>query len=416
MSIRLLVRNILIMAVSALLLGPGMVFPQNIEEKARGYTRYAEFDYLDWTLRAIWEKTEQSNYPNFPADQQVTLVRAYVNLVREVQTLENQIAFIFADPSIQDPIESSMELSAALDEKQSELDNLTPVIETILQEQVGWVLQGEGLSTLSMILPPILYRTSDPPLSLFISPRERIELVVNTSLQPGMSSAEIVTLEERVERDLNVSALIEPVGGLGTYPTMIMLTSDLNWLIETVAHEWIHNYLTLHPLGLNYDTTPELRTMNETTANLAGKEIGTMVIQTYYPDLQPPDQGDKIIETANGPEPGAFIFQKEMRNTRVEVDRLLALGKIDAAEEYMEARRLLFWENGYLIRRINQAYFAFYGAYNDSPGGGAAGEDPVGPAVVAFREKCGSLGVFLRTIAGMASVNELEDALINGCN
>ena len=42
----------------------------------------------------------------------------------------------------------------------------------------------------------------------------------------------------------------------------------------------------------------------------------------------------------------------------------------------MEARREIFWQNGYAIRKLNQAYFAFYGAYADIPGG-PAGEDPV---------------------------------------
>ena len=67
-----------------------------------------------------------------------------------------------------------------------------------------------------------------------------------------------------------------------------------------------------------------------------------------------------------------------MHKTRVHVDELLAEGKIDEAEAYMEQRRQIFVQNGYYIRRLNQAYFAFYGAYADVPGG-AAGEDPVGP-------------------------------------
>ncbi len=50
-------------------------------------------------------------------------------------------------------------------------------------------------------------------------------------------------------------------------------------------------------------------------------------------------------------------------------DELLAAGKIEEAEAYMEARRQVFWDNGYAIRKLNQAYFAFYGAYADVPGG-----------------------------------------------
>ena len=74
-----------------------------------------------------------------------------------------------------------------------------------------------------------------------------------------------------------------------------------------------------------------------------------------------------------------------MHKTRVNVDEMLADGKIDQAEDYMEARRQFFWENGYHIRKLNQAYFAFHGAYADTPGGTAgASEDPVGEAVRNF--------------------------------
>jgi hypothetical protein len=89
---------------------------------------------------------------------------------------------------------------------------------------------------------------------------------------------------------------------------------------------------------------------------------------------------------------------------------LLAENKIEEAETHMEKRRQLFWENGYLIRKLNQAYFAFYGAYADVPGG-AAGEDPVGPAVRALREKSDSLADFVNTIAWMTSFEQLQQAI-----
>jgi len=42
-------------------------------------------------------------------------------------------------------------------------------------------------------------------------------------------------------------------------------------------------------------------------------------------------------------EPPAFDFRKEMNITRVTADQLLAEGKIDEAEEYMDSRRIVFW-------------------------------------------------------------------------
>jgi hypothetical protein len=98
-----------------------------------------------------------------------------------------------------------------------------------------------------------------------------------------------------------------------------------------------------------------------------------------------------------------------MRTTRVTVDQLLSEGKIDAAENYMEERRRLFWDNGYLIRKLNQAYFAFYGAYADQEGG-ASGADPVGTAVRALRAESPDLASFLNRISWMWSFDQLKKA------
>ena len=188
-----------------------------------------------------------------------------------------------------------------------------------------------------------------------------------------------------------------------------MRSSNLPWIIDTIAHEWTHNYLTIRPLGLNYDTSPELRTMNETTASLAGNEISQKVLARYYPEyLSKLEQGQSLASLV-WPD-GSFDFRAEMHTTRVHVDELLSVGKIAEAEQYMEERRILFVNHGYEIRKLNQAYFAFYGAYADTPGG-AAGEDPVGPAVRALREKSTSLADFLRTIGRMNSFEDLQKTI-----
>jgi hypothetical protein len=99
-----------------------------------------------------------------------------------------------------------------------------------------------------------------------------------------------------------------------------------------------------------------------------------------------------------------------MHTTRITVDAMLAAGKIEEAETYMETRRQIFWKNGYTIRKLNQAYFAFYGAYADVPGG-AAGGDPVGPAVRALRAQSASLADFINRISWMTSFGELQSAI-----
>ena len=102
-----------------------------------------------------------------------------------------------------------------------------------------------------------------------------------------------------------------------------------------------------------------------------------------------------------------------MRITRERADELLAKGQIEEAEEYMEARRQVFWEHGYRIRKLNQAYFAFYGAYADLPGG-AAGEDPVGEAVRDLRAQSPTLADFLKRISWMTSFEKLQMAVEEG--
>jgi len=99
-----------------------------------------------------------------------------------------------------------------------------------------------------------------------------------------------------------------------------------------------------------------------------------------------------------------------MHITRVTVDQMLAAGQIKQAEAYMEARREFFWNNGYQIRKLNQAYFAFYGAYAEVHGG-EAGSDPVGPAVTALRNESPSLKVFLTRISKMTDFSQLEQAV-----
>ena len=259
------------------------------------------------------------------------------------------------------------------------------------------------------------FHITELPGLLIVSPRDRIERKAAISLRPGLSdAAEAERIEARVAEALDVSTLVVPLGGLATFPTMIYETRNLNFVAEVGAHEWTHNYLTLRPLGATYASSPELFTMNETTANLVGKEIGDRVIERFYPERYVPPAPKPTPGPSAGPtparDPAAFDFRAEMRATRVRVDELLAAGDVEAAEAYMEERRKVFVAHGYVgLRKLNQAYFAFHGSYADQPG--AAGADPVGPAVVELRERSASLREFLETIAWLTSFEDLQEVL-----
>ncbi len=169
--------------------------------------------------------------------------------------------------------------------------------------------------------------------------------------------------------------------------------------------------------------------MNETTAAIIGKEIGEMTLRQFFPELAPPPRPTPTPGPTPTPaptptrDPNRFDFRAEMHITRVEVDRLLAearkakeagdtataAARINEAEDYMRQRRVYFADHGYSIRKLNQAYFAFNGAYADEPG--AAGEDPVGPAVKRLRDRSPSIKAFLDTIAPMTTFAELKHTL-----
>jgi hypothetical protein len=97
-----------------------------------------------------------------------------------------------------------------------------------------------------------------------------------------------------------------------------------------------------------------------------------------------------------------------MGQTRRTVDELLAAGQVEAAEAYMEERRQLFVAEGYRLRVLNQAYFAFHGSYADV-GGGAAGQDPIGPMVGQLRLEQGALRPFLEALAFVTNADDLRE-------
>jgi hypothetical protein len=404
---------ILIIACTPLI-GPSSLPPADPMEQIRAFTRNIEFNFVSWELNAIWVKITQAalDLPGYlDQTQQHDLVVLYLDLLSQTDQLNAKITQIYSDPSVSDPATASKNYRLELSLVSARLSTVAPLAETILQSQVDSIAAKMGVAIGGQTIPPVSYHSTDPPLALVISPRNVIRQDANISLLPDMTVDQQDALEKAVSSKLNVSALVVGIGGIGLYPTMVMNTTDLNWLAETVSHEWTHNFLTWHPLGASYDNSDILRTMNETVASLSGREIGAAVIARYYPERVPPPQPETTPPSTPA-SPPTFNFTSEMHTTRVTTDQLLAAGKIDQAEQYMEMRRQFFWDHGYQIRKLNQAYFAFYGAYNDVEGGatGQAGNDPVGPAVAALRAKSASLGDFLNRVAWITSLTQLQQA------
>ena len=412
---------ILLAFLTPILLSKSVVDLTSPVEKVRQFTRFSEFEYLDWTLDAFIQKFQFSalNLSAYltPQSEKVIVLTTF-DKIREIQILEAQINQIFTDPEISNPDVVAKEYFELLDQANQELSQLQPLAENILQRQLTEVLKQQNFGFLGELFPPVLYQLTPLPKALIVSPRDTIRQDANLSLETDFNLEEWLSLETEIEESLNVSALVTNIGGVGTYPTMVMQSSNFTWVAGVVAHEWTHNFLTLRPLGLSYGVTPELRTINETTASIAEEELKWALIERYYPEFLPePVETTPAEEMEDEIETNPFNFDLEMYLTRTHVDELLAAGQIEEAESYMEERRLFFYDNGYRIRKLNQAYFAFHSAYVNAPSDGsegqtgASGSDPVGPLVWKLRENSSSLANFLNRISWITSLEKLQQAV-----
>jgi len=374
-----------------------------------------DFDFLVWFIDAVAAKgSERAGLGHAYLDQETRkeIVLTYLDYVRDARRLQGEINLIYADPEVDDPQAASAALRAQLAETRDQMERRQPLAEAIMQQQVSAILADEGFQILDSVLPPVQMHMTALPVVLIVSPRDEIHQLYGVPLVPELTTPEMESLETAVYRRLDRSALVVPIGGLGFFPAMIVETGNVNFLADVIAHEWAHHWLTLRPLGIRYLANPELRTINETVASILGAEVGARVVERFYPEFVPPETPVAAADEAAEPtpaEPAPFDFRSEMAATRIRVDELLAAGRVEEAEAYMEERRRVFVANGYPIRKLNQAYFAFYGAYADTPG--AAGDDPIGPAVLALRENSPSLYAFMTTVAGVTSAEELEAAL-----
>ena len=287
---------------------------------------------------------------------------------------------------------------------------LAGTVERIMEKQIGQTLAEQGIFNpidkyirLRVGFPPVNFKLEKPPYLLVISPRDRIESIRQVSLQQGISLEEIEDIEARVDQ-FGVSSLVVELGGFGgTYPTFVTNDASLRFTFDTVTEEWLHQYLVFKPLGFRYflhltgmSRNYEIATMNETLVSMVSKEVGLILCEKYYPGYENSDSQSQ----ASGSE---FDFNREMRQIRKAVDEYLARGEIEQAEEFMEQKRQYLASMGYYIRKLNQAYFAFHGAYADSP----TSVSPIGVEMKELRSQSASLKDFLNTVAAMTSRQDL---------
>jgi len=367
------------------------------------------WDFLAWEVDAITQKLgEGVRNPAHadPVGEQAGLVRRYLDLAREVGELEGEINAIYARYSGLATAKSRAP-QQRLDSLRADKEALRPAVEAILESQVGSEVLAEGSGWLGRPFPPVWFTFTEPPQKLVVSPRGRIATAYSAMLQPAVPALERATIEDRILREQDLSAYVTNIGGLGAFPTQVIDRTPLHWVLTTIAHEWVHNYLTLFPLGLRYNASSDLTIMNETVADIVGDELGMRVLEHFYPEEAALHAAQEAARGDPDAPPPAFDFRTEMRHTREIVDQFLALGRVEDAEQYMEIRRLLFVENGYDIRKLNQAYFAFHGSYGTS----AAATSPIGTKMVELRRLVPDVRTFLGTVRGFTTPEDIDRAL-----
>ena len=416
---RVLTRSLLLLLIMVALSRDSLHPADYFAFRTDPFTGPYRFDWSAYEARTILEKllsrTTGIDQPlGMDAEQEVTLVQDYFAIVDEIGRLNSEILLKRAREG---ESADTSDLQAQLDAATAERLQSENLVENIMRRQVEEVLLSEGI-TLDLpplerwVIPPVEFEFQSSPDFLIIARRDRIERIASVSLQPSLSLPQKEEIEHLTD-ELDVSSLIVPTGGVGAYPTVIVENTSLEFAIRVIVHEWTHNYLFFHPLGQHYSDSQDLTSMNETVASMVEDELSLELARRYYPHIYDRRVADMLRERQPAPErvhEDEFSFNANMRKTRIRVEELLAEGEVEAAEAYMEQRRQKLVETGHYLRRLNQAYFAFYGSYAAGKGW-AAETNPIGEQMSALRERSTSLADFLDTVARMSSYQDLLDEL-----
>jgi hypothetical protein len=396
--------------ISFCLLGAGCVATKDFNKRLSQIVRPYRFHIAQWEASTFAEGIRGAiGGRDRATGDEMEQVKDYFNTVERIKNVTSEIEAIKAGSKTGDLAVLEGELS----ELRQKRDSLVNAAEKIVAGQIKEILTQQGIYhpidkyvKLKVNFPPLNFKLERPPHLLVISPRDSIESIREIVLRQEIGVAETEQIEGEIDK-LGVSSIVVGLGGFGgTYPTFVTNEASLRFTVDAAAEEWLHQYLFFKPMGFRYALDVlgmkrdyEIATLNETVASMIGKEIGDMVAESYYPDLKSTDSEQS--------EKSGFDFDREMREIRRTVDSYLARGEIEQAEAFMEEKRQYLASKGYQIRKLNQAYFAFYGAYADRP----TSISPIGDELKRLREQSDSLKEFLETVSSVTSREGLLERL-----
>ena len=363
--------------------------------------RYEVSHFLDKWVHKLADLMPWTSEPS--RQERITQAKAFFDLGQRQRDLERQLLSPVSVTGIPVSEDQAEGLRAELDSILKRRERIQATVEETIESEVSGVLSQEGFaSRIGLIFPPVDTVFARSPGVLILSPRDRIHRQDTILMKPGLSDGTREQIEDRILRDEDLAAVVESSGGVAAYPSVVSESSGLHHAIVTTAHEWLHHWFFFQPLGQHYWDTSQMVTLNETAATLGGRAIGDRAFTALT--------GEQVVREHPPPPPDnddTFDFNSAMRETRLITEALLAQGKIEEAEAYMEERRQVMEANGYLIRKLNQAFFAFHGSYATS----AASISPVDDQLRELRSSTDSLEDFIKTVANFGSYQKFLDHL-----
>jgi len=397
---------IVLFAALALLLPRGDVLDLSPAERAAVRYRY---DLIGWevsNLPAKWVARLADLLPwsGDSVDERRAMLSRYLELAAQVNEARSEL-----DSAVAGSPRGSSD-TAALRERvvslQAEQGSLRTAVEELLEGTVSSVVTEQGLNVAGgFIWPPVDVRLDRTPHVLVTSPRDHIERLESVLLKPDVPAPSKDAMENRLLEEEDLSAVVLKTGGVATYPTVIPDDAGLERLLELASHEWLHTYLFFHPLGQGLFRDDEVLTLNETLANMFGREVGRLAYERLTGERLPePPAAD---DGSEGVDASGFSFNTFMHETRLHTDELLEQGEVEEAERYMEQRRVELNSRGHRVRKINQAWFAFHGTYADSP----ASVSPIAGELEELRTLVSGIGEMVRLVRGVSSCEEFRGLL-----
>jgi hypothetical protein len=413
---------LLILSIALGLWPASNLTPQGYYETRLGaLTGPQSFSLTLWTVRAFGDKLHQAiDKPGagLPPAERQKVFDEFFDAAGEINRLEAEISdlanrgVVNSDPHLAD-------LERQLRDLRQKRAQQAALVERVIEDQVQTILRQENLAILQkdgVFFPPVISKIIDLPHMLVVSPRASIEMKSGVAIRRSISTQEMNDLEATVDRDLNVRSLLVAIGGLGTYPTMIAGNYGRDFAIGVTAHEWCHVYLTFHPLGFNYGKSGQVTAINETVCSIFEGDVSAAVRETFYgaektarPWQATPTPTPAPGEQPKPEEPQGFNERRELRKIFLAAEERLKANDVAGAEQIMEDGRRFLAENNVFLRKLNQAFYAFYGNYAEGPE--SFRSDTIGDDLRELRRRSATLRDFMLSVETMTSYDDLKRAL-----